>query len=100
MNYDEFRNQLKNLISTKQTFQTLKQDKDFDAVFSFPEVIITPTTGKERPININEFWEIWNIAKTLPKHERFHPVHYQMDTLNSSYILALFNHVLKDQGME
>jgi len=100
MNYDEFRTELELLLNNKQSFKTLEQDKEFDAIYTVPKVLITPTTGKERPINISEFWKIWNIAKTLPKHERFHPKHYTLDTMNSSYILALFKHVLKDQDME
>ena len=101
MKYDDFRIKLKSFLSTQQTIQTPKQSKEFDAVYSAPEVIITPlSSGKERIININEFWKIWRLAKDLPKHERLHPIHYQTDTMNASYILTLIGLILKDQEME
>jgi len=101
MKYDDFREELKSFLATKQTIQTSKQEKEFDAVYSVPEVIITPaSSGKQRPININDFYKIWNIAKTLPKHEQLHPKNYQTDTMNASYILTLIELILKGQEIE
>jgi len=101
MKYDDFREELKSFLVTKQTIQTSKQGKEFDAVYSVPEVIITPfSSGKERPININDFWKIWKLARDLPKHEQLRPGNYQTDTVNASYILTLIDLILKGQEIE
>lgn len=101
MYYDDFVNELKKMITTKQTFQTLKQDKEFDAVYSQGDIIITPlSTGEERLIQLNEFFKIWNLVGGLSKQERYNPSNYQQDTYNSSYILTLIHHILKDDEIE
>ena len=101
MKYDDFKEELKSFLATKQTLQTSTQDKEFDAVYSAPEVVITPiSSGIERPIHINDFYKIWKIAKTLPKHEQLHTKNYQTDTMNASYILTLIELILKGQEIE
>ena len=101
MKYDDFRTELKSFLLSKKIIQTLKQDKEFEAFYKAPEVIVIPTsTGRERPININEFHKIWQIAKNLPKHEQFNPVNYLKDTVNASYILTLFKLILKEEEIE
>ncbi len=102
MHYDDFMAELKSILTSKQTFQTIEQDKEFDAVYSGPVVTITPSSSKKdwSPINLNEFYHIWKIARNLPKNERFHPSHYQKDTRSASYILFFFKHILKDEDME
>jgi len=101
MYYDDFVSELKKMVATKQTFQTLKQDKGFDAVYSQGDIIITPrSTGEERPIHFREFFKIWNLVGDMSKQERYNPVNYQQDTYNSSYILTLIHHILKDDEIE
>jgi len=101
MYYDDFISELKAMLQTKQTFHTLKQDKEFDAVYYQGDIIITPlSTGEERPFPMNEFFKIWELAGDLPKQERYNPGNYQQDTYNSSYILTLIQHILKNDEIE
>jgi len=101
MKYDDFITELKNMLTSKQTFQTIEQGKEFEAVYSVPNVIIFPGTSKQEwPTNINDFHKIWKIAKSLPKHERYHPGHYQKETRSASYILFFIKYILKDEEME
>jgi len=101
MLYDDFVGELKKTITTKQTFQTLKQDKEFDAVYFQGDIIITPlSTGEERPVPLNEFFKIWKLVGDMSKQERYNPGNYQQDTYNSSYILTLIQHILKDDEIE
>lgn len=101
MKYDDFRSELKFFLSSQKMIQTLKQGKEFEAIYKYPEVIVIPSlTRRERPININEFHKIWQMAKNLPKHEQFNPVNYTKDTVNASYILTLFKLILKEEKIE
>lgn len=101
MKFEEFWSQLTNEISTSNTFYTLKQEKEFDAVYSQGKVMITPQSSKFiRTFSKDEFFKIWNKACKMLKNEQFKRGNFNDITYHGSYILALMKHILKDKEIE
>lgn len=98
MNFETFWNIIKNNNGIE--LLTLSQKKPFLFKFdnSNDSIQIIPNSKDPRSTNRIKFQEIWNIAKksTTP----FIPSQYAQITFNSSYLVAIMKHILKNEKIE
>ncbi len=94
--FEEFWNKLSKLLTTIHDFETIDQNKKFEARNAIQAVVIIPSSsGNKRVIKYDEFVKIWQLAKKLPKDQFLKPSNYTNDTQNSSYIVTLIKTVLE-----
>ena len=101
MNFDEikfedFWNNLSKLLIEKHDFETMDQNRKFEARNAIKAIAIIPeSSGKKRVISYDEFVKIWRLAKKLPNDQFLRPSSYTNDTQNASYIVTLMKIVLE-----
>ena len=103
MRFEQFWKELVTELEHNKKFKTLKQKKSFEANFVDNDVVMaTPNSTKYgRRIQIKEFREMWNIMKDDIKSERYAGTKQRYHGyLNSSYVSALIDSVVKDQDMQ
>jgi len=98
LKFDEIWSLLVKELFKPKHFKTIKQEKEFEALYSDGKIIVTPGTRYKRPISKSEFVKVWDIfKKTL---NPYRPVLYQQDTYHASYILAIIRYFLKQEKAE
>ena len=117
MDFGKFWKKLQLELKQEIQFKTLKQNKKFKARFGHNKkgdlfVRVRLEHGKPRgQIPFNEFEGIWDTAKVSPPETRFVnkggclKAYTKQDgeigkTVHVSYITALIDYIVKDQGME
>ena len=94
--FEDFWNQLSKLLLERHDFETIDQNKKFEARNSIQSVAITPeSSGKKRVIKYEEFVTVWRLSKKLSKDQFLKPSNYTNDTQNSSYIVTLMKIILE-----
>lgn len=95
MNFEEFWQELKELLTTTNDFQTADKQKPFVAKRGIESVIIMPeSSNKKYEIDKDEFRTIWNLAKEQVLNGIYKPSNFQKNTYKSSYILTLMKEIL------
>ena len=103
MRFDQFWKELAIELEHNKKFKTWKQKKSFEANFADNDAVMaTPNSTKlGRRIQIKEFREMWNIMKDDIRSERYIGAKQRYHRyLNSSYVSALIDSVVKDQDMQ
>jgi hypothetical protein len=96
LKFESFWKQLSKLLLEKHDFETIDQNRKFEAKNAIQAIVVTPeSTGNKRVIKYDEFVKIWRLAKKLPKEQFLKPSSYTNDTQNSSYIVTLMKTVLE-----
>lgn len=96
MKFVEFWAELDSLLLEKNDYVTLHDNRSFEARRAIDAVRVdSDTISTPRLIKKEEFAKIWRLSLDYPKETRFHPGNYTMNTQNASYILALFNEIVK-----
>ncbi|EIJ64994.1 hypothetical protein BD31_I0780 [Candidatus Nitrosopumilus salaria BD31] len=99
LKFEDFWNQLSKLLLEKHDFETIDQNKKFDARNAIQAVVVTPeSTRNKRVIKYDEFIKIWRLARKLPKDQFLKPSSYTNDTQNSSYIVTLLKIILESSS--
>ncbi len=100
MKFEEFWQALGRMPSS-QSLQTLDQNKEFLCQYRIGEVLITPYSSNDpRPVDKTQFQRVWRRACKLSTGEQFKPGVYSDITVNASYIVALINHIAKQEPIE
>ncbi len=96
MKFNDFWNQLSKLLQERHDFETIDQNKKFEARNSIQSIVVTPvSSGQKRVVKHDEFLTVWRLARKLPKDQFLKPSNYTNDTHNSSYIVTLMNVILE-----
>ncbi|MGY5144412.1 MAG: hypothetical protein ACW9XH_08020 [Candidatus Nitrosopumilus sp. bin_32a] len=94
--FEEFWSQLSKLLLERHDFETIDQNKKFEARNSIQAIAITPeSSGEKRTVKHEEFVSVWRLARTLPKDQFLKPSNYTNVTRNSSYIVTLMKIILE-----
>ena len=116
MKFEEFWSKLQSELAVKKEFETLKQNKRFEASFErnrkgelFVQVILQD--GNPRgSISANEFEGVWDTAKKYSPEERFVNKDGRLESyqtkkgevgksIQTSYTTTLINHIVENQEM-
>ena len=96
MQFNDFWNQLSKLLQERHDFETIDQNKKFEARNSIQSIVVTPeSSGWKRVVKQDEFLTVWRLARKLPKDQFLKPSSYTNNTQNSSYIVTLMKVILE-----
>jgi hypothetical protein len=98
MKFDEFWTNLGELLSSKSGFVTIHDKVPFEAK-KVNEVIRinSDTITSPRFIQKEEFVRVYRSSLDILESEKFHPGNYSKITLNASYIVTLFDHIMNQK---
>ena len=116
MNFEEFWSKLQSELAVKKEFETLKQNKKFEAYFERNtkgelKVCVIPQGSSARgPISSNEFEGVWDVAKKYPHETRFENIDGRLESyqtkkgeigksIQTSYTIKLIKHIVENQEM-
>jgi len=101
LKFDEFWQKRRDLLRAKNNFATFTRGDEFEAKNTVDGIVVIPTsTGKKRPVRMEEFHKIWDLCKDSPIEIRFKPGEYQFNTRNASYILTIMKEIIGNTKME
>jgi len=101
MKFETFWTRIIKLTTTSNRFLTIRRKKIFRAKYSGGLIVVTPTSSEyDRNVVKKQFFDVWNRAKKLPKHEQFKRVNYNDLNRNGTYILAMIKYVLGEGDIE
>jgi hypothetical protein len=98
MKFEEFWNNLNELLQTKRDFVTIHDKKPFqitpskDAIRVDSDTISTPCVIKKE-----EFFKVYRASLNIYEFDRYHPGNYTKITKNDSYIITLFNYIMNQR---
>ena len=103
MDFQEFWRKLSVELKHSKRFKTLRRNNVFDASCADASSVevIPDSTRESRRILIEQFQGMWYIMKNEPRSKRYVNSNQRYYSFwNSSYISALIDHIVADQGMK
>ena len=98
MKFEEFWNNLNELLQTKRDFVTIRDEKPFKITPSIDAIRVdSDTISTPRNISKEEFIKVYRASLDILESERFHPGNYSKITQNASYIVTLFDHIMNQK---
>ena len=98
MKFEEFWNNLNELLQTKRDFVTIHDEKPFKITPSIDAIRVdSDTISTPRNISKEEFIKVYRASLDVLESEKFHPGNYSKITQNASYIVTLFDHIMNQR---
>ena len=98
MKFEEFWNNLNELLQTKRDFVTIRDEKPFKITPSIDAIRVdSDTISTPRNISKEEFIKVYRASLDVLESEKFHPGNYSKITQNASYIVTLFDHIINQR---
>ena len=98
MKFEEFWNNLNELLQTKRDFVTIRDEKPFKITPSIDAIRVdSDTISTPRNISKEEFIKVYRASLDVLESEKFHPGNYSKITQNASYIVTLFDHIMNQR---